>query len=761
MPLKEIIFFFIAFIFCKSLYAQTDTLFWFAPPEVSQDGVNEFDRPIILRISAISQAATVTVALPANPSFTPISINISSGSTNSIDLTPWIDLIESKPPNMILNTGIKVSSTAKVNVYYEVVSGGYGVSCQCNPEIFVLKGKSALGKFFTIPSQNLLSNGGWTYVPPATHSFDIVATEDNTTITINPIRDIVGHTASTSFTITLNKGQVYSCTASNRLNIGHLGGSTVTSNKKIAITLKDDSLDNATCRDMGGDQIIPIENLSTEYIAIQGYLTLGITDRVFITAVFNNTSIYVAGGLYTIINANQTIAIPFSTPAMYITSNNKIYAFQMSGSDCEVGLSSIPSITCSGSSEVTFTRSSNAPLSILIATQTVNQSSFVLNGSPINTSNFNYVPGTANQYVFARIIVPTSQIPALTSARLTNSNGLFHLGFINGDGASGGVRFGYFSDFGSVSATAFTNTINICPGETINLFADTVISATYNWSGPNGFTSNQQNPIIPNTTLANTGNYILTVSVPNCGNYLDSVNINVKPKSLSSITQTICQGQAYLGYITSGIYYDTLIAVNGCDSIRTLNLTVLPILASTINKSICQGESYAGYTSTGIYVDTLISLNGCDSIRKLSLTVKANSSSDIVTSICEGENFLGHTINGTYIDTLISFIGCDSIISTKLTVLKNCDVYFPSAFTPNNDSNNDFFKILNANNVVEYKLSIYNRWGLKVFETKDYTVGWNGIYKGILQPIGVYVWYSKFKLLGKNREMKGTVVLIR
>jgi gliding motility-associated-like protein len=799
MPLNKIILILFALLFYKSTNAQTDTLFWFAAPEILNITNNSItmDRPIVLNITTYNQSAVVTITQPAGGGMPNQAINIGANSTQSVDLTTWIDNIECKPANSILNYGLKISSTSKISVYYEVNANGL------NPDLFVLKGKNALGNDFWISSQYFLDNSTGTF-----SSFNIVATEDNTLVTITPSKNIVGHPANSTFNILLNKGQTYAAIATSELAAQHLQGSHVTSNKPISITLSDDELAGVPyggCADLGGDQTVPTNIIGMEYIAIKGGLNSPF-DKLYILATQNGTTVNQDGIFLTTLNAGQSYQASILNPSTYIQCSQPVYVYQLSGIGCEAGTAVLPKINCTGSSSITFTRTSNEFLYVTILVKNGGQGNFLLNNTAgiIISSQFSPVPGTSNQWHAAKVLLNN---PVGSVIKVTNSTHLFHLGVLQG-GTISGTGYGYFSDFGNVTAKAFTTTPNICSGASINLFADTVISATYNWSGPNGFTSNQQNPTIPNTTLANTGNYILTVSVPSCGNYLDSVNVNVKPKSFSSITQTICQGQSYLGYSTSGIYHDTLIAVNGCDSIRTLNLTVLPTLVSTINTSICQGQNYAGHTTTGIfidtlvssngcdsirtlnlivkpkslsnlnisicngetylghttsgiYVDTLVSSNGCDSIRTLSLNVKANSFSNFTTSICEGENFLGHTISGTYIDTLIAFNGCDSIISTNLTVVKNCEVYFPSAFTPNNDSKNDVFKILNAHNLLEYNLSIYNRWGQKVFETKDYTAGWNGIYNGVLQPIGVYVWYSTFKLVGKNRQMKGTVVLIR
>ncbi|OFX37699.1 MAG: hypothetical protein A2X08_10060 [Bacteroidetes bacterium GWA2_32_17] len=56
----------------------------------------------------------------------------------------------------------------------------------------------------------------------------------------------------------------------------------------------------------------------------------------------------------------------------------------------------------------------------------------------------------------------------------------------------------------------------LCEGQTLNLTASDVIGATYSWTGPNGFSSSLQNPSIPNVTLAELGDYLVTVTVNGC-----------------------------------------------------------------------------------------------------------------------------------------------------------------------------------------------------------------------------------------------------
>jgi len=93
----------------------------------------------------------------------------------------------------------------------------------------------------------------------------------------------------------------------------------------------------------------------------------------------------------------------------------------------------------------------------------------------------------------------------------------------------------------------------------------------------------------------------------------------------------------------------------------------------------------------------------------------------------------------------------------------NCDIYFPSAFTPNNDGKNDWFRMLGGHNVTEFHLAVYNRWGQKVFESFNPAKGWNGLFKGVVQSSEAFVWYCEFKKPGNadKTKMKGTVTLIK
>ncbi len=253
-----------------------------------------------------------------------------------------------------------------------------------------------------------------------------------------------------------------------------------------------------------------------------------------------------------------------------------------------------------------------------------------------------------------------------------------------------------------------------------------------------------------------------------------------------AITIATCTNYTWNNHIysTSGTYKDTLITANGCDSIVILNLTITSPLVTNIAQSICAGQSINGHTATGDYTDTLMAANGCDSIITLKLTVLPQPSPDLGAdkSLCPGDTVLlypGRFTIYTWQDGssqdhftikqpgLYSVAVTDNCGSARDEIIikaeEFCDIYFPNAFTPNNDGLNDLFKIVKPANLTEYHLSVYNRWGQKVFETFDYSKGWNGQFNGQLQSSQTFIWHCELKKQGNATAIKkrGMVSLIR
>lgn len=439
-----------------SAFAQKDTEFWFAVPEVSQSPTYILDREIKLRIISYQNAATVTISQPAGGGMATQSIYVPANSSETVNLSDNIDVLECKPADATLNYGLKITSTQPIGAYYEVISGGNGSMPANNPEAFVLKGKNALGTSFLIPSQNLLDNySNPNYFPTPYNSFDIVATQNNTTVTITPSHDVTGHPASAgSYTVTLGAGQCYSATATSMLASQHLGGSKVQSDKPVAITVKDDLLSGGpvfggNCADLAGDQIVPMTLLGTEYIAIKGELSAP-GDYVFITATQNGTTVLRDGASTPIatLNAGEVFNFPIGNASTYIKTSAPAAVWQVSGNNCEVAATILPQITNTGSDSVAFVRTFNSALKVNLLTPKGNEDDFFINGNPVSTSSFLPVPGTNGAWLAARLDMPLANYPQGSRILVRNTTADFHIGVleINGLGG-GGASYAYFSDY--------------------------------------------------------------------------------------------------------------------------------------------------------------------------------------------------------------------------------------------------------------------------------------------------------------------------
>ena len=158
-----------------------------------------------------------------------------------------------------------------------------------------------------------------------------------------------------------------------------------------------------------------------------------------------------------------------------------------------------------------------------------------------------------------------------------------------------------------------------------------------------------------------------------------------------TLVQNICTGDSFsfagIWHRTAGYYYDSLVTVNGCDSIIALNLIVNPPVTQTIHDTICTGDTVNfnghAYTTTGIRRDTLTTVNGCDSIVVLNLIVRPILTSSISRSICRGGNFdfngRNITAAGTYKDTLTTSLGCDSVVTLTLSYTADIPHYINAA----------------------------------------------------------------------------------
>jgi gliding motility-associated-like protein len=118
-----------------------------------------------------------------------------------------------------------------------------------------------------------------------------------------------------------------------------------------------------------------------------------------------------------------------------------------------------------------------------------------------------------------------------------------------------------------------------------------------------------------------------------------------------------------------------------------------------------------------------------------------------------------------YIISAVNQYGCmtkDSVfVPLKAPTCGLPVVFIPNAFSPDGDGYNDVLMV-NGNNITGMSISIYNRWGQKVFESNDQAIGWNGTFKGKELPPDVYGYYLRCVCDdGSELFTKGNITLLK
>jgi len=255
-----------------------------------------------------------------------------------------------------------------------------------------------------------------------------------------------------------------------------------------------------------------------------------------------------------------------------------------------------------------------------------------------------------------------------------------------------------------------------------------------------------------------------------------------------------------------GIYWLRL--KNSCgedyDTIEVLGIYQAPTVILRADTTICNGDSlildagndsmlsiWQGYDTSRYYIAKYptyyklekVDSNGCRASEGFTLSVDdppyINLGPD--TTICIGYDLLFNgssqgfyhwqdgssdtnyrvTTPGIYYVSISN--ACGIVHDSCEVSYEDCRqiIWVPNAFTPNNDGVNDYFKPY-LENVLQYHLYIYNRWGELVFETQDLNRGWNGYYKGKAAETDSYTWridYVNFD--GEHYNQYGFVILYR
>jgi gliding motility-associated-like protein len=317
----------------------------------------------------------------------------------------------------------------------------------------------------------------------------------------------------------------------------------------------------------------------------------------------------------------------------------------------------------------------------------------------------------------------------------------------------------------------------ICAGDSATLAATG--ADTYAWN--NGVVNGQA--FVP----TNEGYYtVIGTDTLGCSNTV-SVFLDVLQPTSSTISPLSCDTYTAPDnevYTNSGQYTAIIPNAAGCDSTITINLTVNSSNSGTDTKTACDsyewidGNTYTESTNSSTF--TLQNVSGCDSVVTLNLTINKlqtlNGGED--QSVCKGENViltasgaetyswnsgvsdgiafspsLGST---TYTVTGTDGNGCTD--SDEVIVTSEYCFEIPGALSPNSDNNNDTWEITGLQNYPNALISVFDRWGQKVYEGKSTSAPWDGKYKEKELPTADYYYVIE---LGNGDNYNGVVTLKR
>jgi gliding motility-associated-like protein len=208
-------------------------------------------------------------------------------------------------------------------------------------------------------------------------------------------------------------------------------------------------------------------------------------------------------------------------------------------------------------------------------------------------------------------------------------------------------------------------------------------------------------------------------------------------------------------YTVPGTYTITLIAIDPgtCNITDTTRSTIIVASIPTAD------FSFAPVVPVENTPTTFTNLSSVDAVRFIwkygdGDTLETNSRADV-----------SHQYNatGTFNVCLIAFnvAGCPDTVCKDVSAIVIPAVDVPNAFTPlSGGINSKIF--VKGFGITKMRFIIWNRWGQKVFETNDRNIGWDGKFKGAIQPMDVYAYTLDVEFFdGKKAVRKGDITLIR
>lgn len=717
--------------------AQLDKEFWFAPPAATNCRP-EGDKSHALYFYTYDEAADIIIErFDSTCRFDTVRLNANSHTLVELDMANTV------PFSRIQSYGMHITSTGLINCCYHIRVP--------EQEIITMKGRSALGYDFIVPGQNVFDSQ-----LGHNNTVEIIATRNNTTLQITaPVALNNGTAPGETFSVTLQRGQIY-----------HLRGDTATAkltntsihaDHPIAVSTSDLIIDATPRNSIVGEQIVPLNLWSTQYLAIgQNDAYSDAHNYACITASQDSTSIHISSldtNLLLNLGESADIELDPDTDIFSITANNPICVYQLTAYHNGYGAFILPGLECNGAKEVsTYLIDRNTsliygPHSYFIIAHTSDTGNFTYNTHPIPSTDFHPVPGDS-----ALCYSHLSRAGVNGIANIKCSSGFFTFY------ESVGYNFNRFSttstcrsNYAPLSHLRFNmDTTDYCVGSEMRFHIDNLYMDSVVLRGPNNFSIDDPNKVftITATTPNQSGWYYISGqdSVQCLFPQTDSIYINVIEPFNGDIFDTIVENQLphyHNGHeFTSAVADTTIICASpalNCDSVVNYHLYVYPNISDTVDYYICEGElpfSIGNITMDEAgtrFLGTNLGSHGEDSLLFVTLHIIASSEVEIRDNIVE-EQLSWFALDTVFTDTVADYVyqtyneaGCDSIIHYYLHIFWNgdhCDtnLSYPNVVTPNEDGMNDRFIIqgLIENACYRYnELAIFDRTGRCVFRRQN------------------------------------------
>ncbi|MGN6567255.1 MAG: gliding motility-associated C-terminal domain-containing protein [Flavipsychrobacter sp.] len=316
----------------------------------------------------------------------------------------------------------------------------------------------------------------------------------------------------------------------------------------------------------------------------------------------------------------------------------------------------------------------------------------------------------------------------------------------------------------------------VCSGDTVHLFATVNpagFSYIYQWT-PDSLVDN---PSGINTTFIGkkTSTLVFSASTAAGCKASDTVTVNVIPAKFLKISQDtgICPGDtAHLRVKGDSLVYLVWRPANFMDDSTSLTPNVWPNVSSYY-VVYAKNQKNCGDTETvHVTVHPAAVINMPDSVLiypgdSYTMNPQGNclyytwfppdglSATDISNPIAQPGSSKRYFVHGK------TEAGCTIDDYIDVHVSDDSYIGIANAFQPGSGPNG-VLKVSHLGNATLKSFTIYNRWGVKMFETSDINQGWDGTYNGEPQPMGVYVYIVK-AVTYKGREMykQGNITLLR